>query len=197
MDNRVSIREQSSLESGTFNSANQLTAEAGGGKVRITGSVNKAGASVTVAGKAAAVHPQGGFNPERPNPETSTERDFPLGERCKNGKDSHMGNAGDWDLSKTLARAILRDRGQRRKWLARCLLLTIAWMAVGLWVVGGWLAEDAWKFLVWWGICFLLATVLVIFALYDALAVIREERENRAARLLKTVRDKNNTTDES
>ncbi len=61
IDNRVSIRENSRLKSGTFNSANQLTAEAGGGKVRITGSVNKAGASVTVAGKSAAVHPQGGF----------------------------------------------------------------------------------------------------------------------------------------
>ena len=60
-DNRVSIRERSSLKSGTFNNANQLTAEAGGGKVRITGSINKPGASVSVAGQAAAVHPQGGF----------------------------------------------------------------------------------------------------------------------------------------
>ena len=61
MGNRVSIRERNSLKSGSFNNTNQLTAEAGGGKIRITGSVNKAGASVTVAGKAAAVHPQGGF----------------------------------------------------------------------------------------------------------------------------------------
>jgi len=61
LDNRVSIREQNSLKSGVFNDANQLTAENGGGKVRITGSVNKAGAGVTVAGKAAAVHPNGGF----------------------------------------------------------------------------------------------------------------------------------------
>ena len=61
IDNRVSIREGGKLRSGTFNNANQLTAETGGGKVRITGSVNKAGASVTVAGKAAAVHPKGGF----------------------------------------------------------------------------------------------------------------------------------------
>jgi hypothetical protein len=60
-DNQLSIRENTRLKSGTFNNANQLTAEAGGGKVRITGSVNKAGASVTVAGQPAAVHPQGGF----------------------------------------------------------------------------------------------------------------------------------------
>jgi len=37
------------------------TAEAGGGKARITGTINKPGASVTVAGRPAAVHPQGGF----------------------------------------------------------------------------------------------------------------------------------------
>lgn len=88
-----------------------------------------------------------------------------------------MGSAGDWDHSKALARVILLDRGQRRKWLGRFLLLTVAWMAAGLWVLDGWLGEDVWKFLVWWGICFALTAALVVFALYDALAVIREERE--------------------
>jgi peptidoglycan biosynthesis protein MviN/MurJ (putative lipid II flippase) len=88
-----------------------------------------------------------------------------------------MASASDWDHSKALARVILRDRGQRRKWLGRWLLLTVVWMAAGLWVVDGWLGEDAWKFLAWWGICFALAAVLVVFALYDALSVVREERE--------------------
>ena len=107
-----------------------------------------------------------------------------------------MGGAGDWDLSKALARTILRDRGQRRKWLARWLGLTVAWMAVGLWVVDGWLGKDAWKFVAWWGVCFLLAIVLVIFALYDALAVIREERESSEARLAKAVREQKDACDE-
>jgi hypothetical protein len=93
-----------------------------------------------------------------------------------------MGNAGDWDHSKALARVILRDRGQRRKWLGRWLLLTLGWMAIGLWVVDGWLAKGAWKFLGWWGICFLLSAVLVVFALYDALSVLREEREKAGKR---------------
>ncbi len=88
-----------------------------------------------------------------------------------------MGNAGDWELSKALALAILRDRGQRRKWLARWLFLTITWMAVGLWVVDGWLEEDAWKFLTWWAVCGVLAFLLMLFALYDALASMREEKE--------------------
>lgn len=108
---------------------------------------------------------------------SETAKHFALGEKGGYGEDVRMGEAGDWDLSKALARAILRDRGQRRKWLARWLLLTMTWMAVGLWVVDGWLADEAWKFGLWWGICFLLTIVLMVFALYDALAVVREERE--------------------
>ena len=75
-DNRVSIRERTSLKSGAFNNVNQLTAEAGGGKLRITGAINKPGASVSVAGQAAAVHPQGGFAVEV-NAVQGTNR-FPL-----------------------------------------------------------------------------------------------------------------------
>lgn len=87
-----------------------------------------------------------------------------------------MGSAGDWELSKALAKAILYDRGQRRKWLGRWLLLTVAWMAVGLWVVDGLLSKNALMFVLWWAFCFFLACVLVMFALYDVLAVMREER---------------------
>lgn len=88
-----------------------------------------------------------------------------------------MGDAGDWELSKAMARAILHDRGQRRKWLERLLALTVAWMAVGLWVVDGMLSKNALMFVLWWGFCFLLAVSLVLFAFYDVLAVMREERE--------------------
>jgi hypothetical protein len=84
----------------------------------------------------------------------------------------------DWERSRALAKAILHDRMLRRRWLGRWLLLTLGWMAVGLWVIGGWLADDPWRFIVWWGICALLACVLMVFALYDALAVIREERDD-------------------
>ena len=86
----------------------------------------------------------------------------------------------DWQHSKALARAILRDRVQRRKWLARWLLLTMIWMVLGLWVLDGWLADEAWRFLLWWFACAVLAGILMIFAVYDALSVIREEREKAA-----------------
>lgn len=58
-------------------------------------------------------------------------------------------------------------------------MLTISWMAVGLWVIPGWLGESAWRFIIWWGVCGVLAIILMVFALYDSLAVVREERDKR------------------
>lgn len=105
-------------------------------------------------------------------------------------------SGGDWQSSKGIAKAILRDRPLRRRWLARWLILTIAWMATGLWVIDGWLGEEAWRFLFWWGACAVLTTVLAIFALYDALAVIREEREKSDASFDRSLRGEDHTPDD-
>ena len=82
-----------------------------------------------------------------------------------------------WKDSKGLARAILRDRAARRKVMGRLLLGVLFWIAAGRWLVDGWLAESPWRFLAWWGACALMTVVVMLFALYDALAVIREERD--------------------
>ena len=87
------------------------------------------------------------------------------------------GPPSDWENSKRLAGAILRDRKTRRGYLARFLLFTLLWMGIGLWVIDGWLAESALRFLIWWGGGGVLALILMIFALYDAVSVVREERE--------------------
>jgi len=81
----------------------------------------------------------------------------------------------DWESSKVIAKAALQDRNSRRKFLGRFLLFTLLWMASGLWVIDGWLGESALRFLIWWAICGALAIVLVIFALYDAVSVVKEE----------------------
>jgi uncharacterized protein (DUF983 family) len=75
-----------------------------------------------------------------------------------------------------IARAILHDRASRRKIIARLLMLALGLMAVGLWLVDGLLAKSPWMFLLWWGGCALVTCLVLMFALYDALAVIREER---------------------
>ncbi len=83
---------------------------------------------------------------------------------------------GSWSASTGLARAILHDRGERRKWLGRMVLVPLGMMAAGLWVIGGWIWESPWRVLFWWGGCAIATCVVLVFALYDALAVIREER---------------------
>ncbi len=88
-----------------------------------------------------------------------------------------MKPASRWNASKGLAKGILHDRALRRKMLGRCAVLLLAVFALGLWVIDGWLMGSMWRFLIWWGACGALAVFVVVFALYDALRVIREETD--------------------
>jgi hypothetical protein len=74
---------------------------------------------------------------------------------------------------------MLRDRVTRRRTLGYALLVVLAWLGIGMWGIDEWLAGSAMRFLVWCSVCMLLTLMLVIFALYDALRVIREERSKR------------------
>jgi hypothetical protein len=85
---------------------------------------------------------------------------------------------GSWSDRKGLARAILRDRGERRKWLGRITLAPLVMLGVGLWVLDGWIWASPWRVIFWWGGCMFATLAVILFALYDALAVFREEREN-------------------
>jgi len=82
----------------------------------------------------------------------------------------------DWNDSKLIARAVLHDRAARRRILARMVGVAFLQIAVGLWLVDGWLAKSPWFFLLWWGGLALLSCMVMLFALYDALASFREER---------------------
>ncbi len=81
-----------------------------------------------------------------------------------------------WNDCKGIARAILHDRPARRKFIGRTLLLALLMMAAGLWLVDEWLASSPRLFLLWWAGCGALTCLVMLFAVYDALAVIREER---------------------
>jgi polyferredoxin len=82
-----------------------------------------------------------------------------------------------WSNSTGLARAILHDRDERRKWLFYLVLVPLGLLAIGLWVIDGWIWASPWRVLFWWGGCAIMTLVVLLFALYDALAVVREERE--------------------
>lgn len=87
------------------------------------------------------------------------------------------GTPGQWDNSKGMARAILHDRAERRKWLGWTVMIPLGMMALGLWVLDAWIWESPWRVLFWWGGCALSTLAVMLFAAYDALAVVREERE--------------------
>jgi len=82
-----------------------------------------------------------------------------------------------WSASKGVAKGILHDRALRRRAMGRCLALLLAVFAIGLWGIDEWLRANIWRFFLWWAGCGALALFTVLFAFYDAMAVIREERE--------------------
>jgi hypothetical protein len=82
-----------------------------------------------------------------------------------------------WVISMGVARMILQERVQRRRLMMRMLSGLLAMFAIGLWGIDGWLRGGIWRFLGWWATCAGLAVFVFLLAVYDALAVIREERE--------------------
>lgn len=87
-----------------------------------------------------------------------------------------MEESDDWNDSKRLAGLILRDRSARRRWLAGFLLLAMGMIGVGMWIFDSWLASSSLVFLLWWGACAVLTLITLLFAIYDALAAVREEK---------------------
>ena len=82
----------------------------------------------------------------------------------------------DWNDSKRIASEILRDRSARRRWLRAFLFASLGMIAAGVWVLDAWLESGPLVFLLWWGACALLTFFTLLFAVYDALAAVKEEK---------------------
>ena len=80
-------------------------------------------------------------------------------------------------MAREQARGILRDRRERRRWIARLLCVPLGMLALGLWAVDGWLEESPLRFALWWLGCGVATLVVLLFALHDALSAVREERQ--------------------
>ena len=89
------------------------------------------------------------------------------------------GGKTGWSDCKAIARAILHERAARRKVIWRMLMIALLLMGAGLWLIDGVLARDPLLFLLWWGACALATIMVLLFALHDALSVMREERDKR------------------
>lgn len=82
----------------------------------------------------------------------------------------------DWHDSKRIAIGILRDRSARRRWLGIFLIISLGMIAAGVWVLDAWLASGPLVFLLWWGACACLTLFTLMFAVYDVLAAMKEEK---------------------
>ncbi|TAE92987.1 MAG: hypothetical protein EAZ81_01225 [Verrucomicrobia bacterium] len=76
-----------------------------------------------------------------------------------------------------LAKSILSDRSVRRKWLGSFALILVLGFAAGTSVLSAWLSHSIWRFFLYWMALLGWALLVIVFALYDALCAVREERE--------------------
>jgi hypothetical protein len=87
-----------------------------------------------------------------------------------------MRNSTWWQMSKAIAMVTLADRSKRRAFISGLLVFILCYFAFGNWVIDDWLMEGLWRMLLYWGFLAVQCMGLILFALFDALAVIGEER---------------------
>lgn len=89
------------------------------------------------------------------------------------------GSNSQWEIDKAVAAGILADRSKRRKYLGIFASAMIAMVLAGLYWVDGWLAESLMRFAIYWLVCAGLCLFVMLFALFDALSVLKEEKSKR------------------
>ena len=87
-----------------------------------------------------------------------------------------MKNSGWWQMSLAIAAVTLADRVKRRKFITGLLLFILAYFSLGNWPMNSWLSQGLWRMLIFWGFLGVLCLLLILFALFDALAAIGEEK---------------------
>ncbi|MBK1829836.1 hypothetical protein JIN77_03810 [Verrucomicrobiaceae bacterium R5-34] len=76
-----------------------------------------------------------------------------------------------------LARMILHSREMRRKMLFQLVIVLLVLVVLGAWPLATWLSGSVWLFLLWWGASMFYGLMIVLLAIYDMAAVVKEERK--------------------
>ena len=76
-----------------------------------------------------------------------------------------------------LARMILHSREMRRKMLFQLVIVLLIIVVLGAWPLANWLGNSVWLFLIWWAVAMIYGCLVILLAIYDMLAVVKEERE--------------------
>ncbi len=88
-----------------------------------------------------------------------------------------MKNTPWWQMSLAIAAVTLGDRKKRRRFISGLLFFSLAYFCFGNWVIDSWLGRGLGRMLTYWGFMALMLVFVMLFTLYDALAVIGEERQ--------------------
>ena len=75
-----------------------------------------------------------------------------------------------WYFSK----ALLHDQMMRRRVMAYLLIVVMTLLILGNWPLSSWVEGTKPRFVVWWGMTFLLTIWMFLLALYDAIRVRKE-----------------------
>ena len=87
-----------------------------------------------------------------------------------------MKSSGWWQMSLAIATVTLGDRGKRRRFITGLLMFIVAYFSMGNWPLDSWLSQGLWRMLIFWGFLALMCLFMILMALFDALAVIGEEK---------------------
>lgn len=66
------------------------------------------------------------------------------------------------------AKALLRDRTARRRFIAQILMVIMLLLVLGNWPLRDWVGGTPIRFVIWWGATFFLTIWMMLLALYDA-----------------------------
>lgn len=71
---------------------------------------------------------------------------------------------------------ILRSRSRRRRFVVHICIVVIVLLALGVFVLDGWLGQSMKLLSLYWGVVFMLTCLIMVLALYDMRRVITEEK---------------------
>ena len=79
----------------------------------------------------------------------------------------------------TVSTGIVRDRQMRRSALFVIVMAAMLMVFAGAILIEHWLAESAWRFLTFWGVCIWLTFTSILLAVHDMICIREEARRER------------------
>lgn len=85
--------------------------------------------------------------------------------------------ASRWQRNKDIAHTLLGSRYLRRKILLYLCVVVVTMTAVGAWPLSDTLMTNPWVFVLYWLFCGGITIFMTLLAIYDLLAVVKEEKD--------------------